>query len=234
MMHHRPPPRAHHACSDHRPQERNNDTRTARGPDTEMACGNSPREWLPGRVYYGRKIPPIPVYICQEINPMSMADELEKLNRLKENGILSEQEYQRSKESLLAQNMTTGEKSRQTVGNISIDTNQWGMFIHLSQFLGYFVPVAGWVVPIVLWQIRKQESPCIDQHGCNVTNWIISELIYYIVSLVLCLVLIGWLLLIPLLVVSIVFPIIGAVKANNGDVWEYPLTIRFLRCSPMK
>jgi uncharacterized Tic20 family protein len=85
------------------------------------------------------------------------------------------------------------------------------------------------VVPIVLWQVKKNESEIIDQHGKNVTNWILSELIYGIVFFILCFLLIGIPLLIALGAVGIIFPIIGAVKAYNGEVWSYPLTIKFFK-----
>jgi uncharacterized Tic20 family protein len=62
-----------------------------------------------------------------------------------------------------------------------------------------------------------------------VVNWLISSLIYFVVSLVLAIVLIGILGLVALGIMSIVFPIIGGIKANNGELWEYPLTIKFLK-----
>jgi uncharacterized Tic20 family protein len=62
-----------------------------------------------------------------------------------------------------------------------------------------------------------------------VVNWLISSLIYFVVSLVLTIVLIGILGLVALGIMSIVFPIIGGIKANNGELWEYPLTIKFLK-----
>ena len=83
------------------------------------------------------------------------------------------------------------------------------------------------IVPIVLWQVKKNESPAIDQHGRIVVNWIISEFIYGIVFGLLCLILIGIPFVIALAVVGIVFPIMGAVRANDGRVWPYPLSIPF-------
>jgi uncharacterized Tic20 family protein len=62
-----------------------------------------------------------------------------------------------------------------------------------------------------------------------IVNWLISCLIYGAVSLVLCLVLIGFLGFIALFVMGVAFPIIGGIKANNGELWEYPLTIKFLK-----
>lgn len=109
------------------------------------------------------------------------------------------------------------------------DEKQMGMFLHLSQLLGFVIPLAGLAVPIVLWQVKKDEIPALDAHGKMIVNWIISSVIYFFVSLVLCLVLVGFLGLLAVGAMSIVFPIIGGIKANNGELWEYPLTIKFLK-----
>jgi len=85
------------------------------------------------------------------------------------------------------------------------------------------------VIPIVIWQIKKSELPGIDAHGKIVVNWIISEIIYLLVCLLLTLVLIGVPLLIAVGALGILFPIIGAIKANNGQVWRYPFSITVLR-----
>lgn len=109
------------------------------------------------------------------------------------------------------------------------DQKQMGLFLHLSQLLNLILPPAGIVVPIIIWQIKKEEMPALDAHGKMVTNWLISSLIYFAVSFVLMIVLVGILGLIALGIMSVVFPIIGAIKANNGEFWEYPLTIKFLK-----
>jgi hypothetical protein len=105
---------------------------------------------------------------------------------------------------------------------------QWAMFIHLSQFAGFVVPVAGCVAPILLWQLKKDELPGVDVHGKLVVNWMISLIIYVVVSSILCVVLIGIPLVVALGIIAVVFPIVGEIKANNGEVWKYPLTITFL------
>ena len=109
------------------------------------------------------------------------------------------------------------------------EANQWGMFIHFSVFAGFVVPFAGLVLPIVLWQIKKDQFPICDQHGKVVVNWIISAFIYSLICLVLTLILIGALGFIALGLATIVFAVIGGIKANEGIVWEYPLTIKFLK-----
>jgi uncharacterized protein len=158
---------------------------------------------------------------------MSIADDIAKLNDLRQSGALSELEYQEAKDSLLTKNRTFGQRVEGAVREVSSDVNMWGMFIHLAQFCGYVVPIAGMVVPIVLWQIKKDESEIIDRHGRIVANWILTELILGIVCGLLCFIVIGIPLIMALAVVGVVFPIIGAVKANNGEVWHYPYSFVF-------
>ena len=109
------------------------------------------------------------------------------------------------------------------------DERQMGMFLHLSQLANVIFFPIGIVAPILLWQTQKEKIPAVDAHGKMVVNWMISSTIYAVVSLVLCLVLVGFLMLIALAIVGILFPIIGGIKANNGELWQYPLAIRFLK-----
>jgi uncharacterized Tic20 family protein len=109
------------------------------------------------------------------------------------------------------------------------DERQMGLFLHLSQLANLIFFPIGIVAPVLLWQLNKEKMPALDARGKMVVNWMISSTIYAIVSIILVFVLVGILLLIALGVVAIVFPIIGAVKANNGELWEYPLTIKFLK-----
>jgi uncharacterized Tic20 family protein len=158
-----------------------------------------------------------------------MADEIMKLNELQQSGAITEQEYQQAKKAIFAVNQPVGERLKQTVCGIAADPNKWGVIIHLSQICGYVVPIAGLIVPIVLWQIKKNDSELIDRHGRIVVNWVITEAILAIVFVLLCLTLIGIPLLMALAVAGIVFPIMGAVKANNGEAWPYPCSMKFLK-----
>jgi uncharacterized Tic20 family protein len=179
---------------------------------------------------------------------MNMTDELERLHKLHQSGVLNETEFKQAKANLLmgpspsvgAPGYTPppGYVPPHGVRPIPMpldpvrmeqETRQWAFFLHLSSLAGLIVPIAGWVAPIVIWQVRKNDLPGLDPHGKVAVNWMISELIYVIVGAVLCLVLIGIPLLIGLLIIGIVFPIMGAVKANNGEVWRYPLSIEFLK-----
>ena len=103
------------------------------------------------------------------------------------------------------------------------------MFLHLSLLAYFVVPVAGIAAPIVIWQLKKDELPGIDAHGKVAVNWGISALIYAAVCVPLCFILIGIPLAIALGVLMIIFPILGGLKANNGELWRYPLSITFLK-----
>ena len=116
--------------------------------------------------------------------------------------------------------------------NMSLQTpeqKQMGLIMHLSQLANLILFPIGIIVPIVIWQTQKDKMPALDAHGKMVTNFMISMIIYGFITFVLMFVLIGFLLLPVLAILGIVFPIIGAVKANNGELWDYPLTIKFLK-----
>jgi uncharacterized Tic20 family protein len=105
------------------------------------------------------------------------------------------------------------------------------MYVHFSGVL-FGLSGVGFLAPLVLWQLKREELPGIDVHGVNVMNWIISWIIYGIVAFFLIFVVVG-LLILPLLVITaIIFPIIGGVKASSGIIWRYPLAIPFLKPGP--
>lgn len=108
-------------------------------------------------------------------------------------------------------------------------TRQWAMILHLSTLAGFIAVGAGFIAPILIWQIKKTDYPELDAHGKIVANWLISYVIYFAICFVAVSVFIGFILLPILGVLGIVFPIVGAIKANNGEVWKYPLSIPFFR-----
>jgi len=113
---------------------------------------------------------------------------------------------------------------------ITTQAKQWAMFLHLSMLAGFIIPVIGTVVPpIILWQLKKDEMPWIDAHGKNAVNWIISAFIYLVVCIMLSVIFIGILLAGVLFTLGMIFPIVAGIKANNGEVWKYPLAIQFLK-----
>jgi uncharacterized protein len=159
---------------------------------------------------------------------MNVADELEKLQQLHQSGGISDEEFAKAKAKLLT-TPTGGLDSLFGSASGEQQARQWAMFLHLSQLAGFIVPLAGLIVPILIWQMKKADVPGIDEHGKIVANWIISEILYSFLCIPLMFVIIGIPLVIAIGVLGIVFPIIGGIKANSGEVWKYPVSIPFFK-----
>ena len=119
-------------------------------------------------------------------------------------------------------------------GQVSAEVNKeacmWAMFCHLAGLCVFVVPFVGNIVgPLILWQIKKDEYPFVGEQGKEAVNFQISMTIYGLISAVLSFVCIGFFLLAAVGVVDLVFLLIAAVKANNGQHYRYPLTIRFIK-----
>jgi uncharacterized Tic20 family protein len=85
------------------------------------------------------------------------------------------------------------------------------------------------ILPLILWITNKEKVDQMDQHGKNIINFQLSLLIYSIICIPLILLLgLGLLGLIVLAFVAIIFPIINAVKASNGETPTYPLSINII------
>ncbi len=104
--------------------------------------------------------------------------------------------------------------------------SSYASFIHFSQFAGYIIPFLGMILPIILWQ-NKKEDPYVDAHGKIVINWIITQIVYLILGIALTFLGVGILILVILGLISIIFTIIGGIKALNGEIWKYPMSIVF-------
>ncbi len=124
---------------------------------------------------------------------------------------------------------TPKEITPETAANDSKDERMWAMLCHLSTFAGYMVPFGNIIAPLVLWVMKKDEYPLVDDQGKEAINFQISITIYVIMSIVLVFLVIGIPLLIGLLIYEIIATIIAAIKANDGEQYRYPFTIRFIK-----
>ena len=91
--------------------------------------------------------------------------------------------------------------------------------------------LAGVVGSLIIWLIKKDEHPFIDDQGKEATNFGLTLLIGYLIAIVIAVVSCGILFFVPLVpwVLQIIFGIIGTTKANNGEAYRYPLNIRFIK-----
>jgi len=154
-------------------------------------------------------------------------NDLKTLDDLRRAGAISEEEYQKEKEKFFNQ----AENSQTSNSNalFGMAENSYIALMHVSQFAGVIVPGLGFVAPILLWLANRENNVKVDAVGKHIINFMISMFIYYAISGVLCCILIGIPMLIALGITHIVFVIMAAIKANNGVIWKYPLTIDFLK-----
>ena len=104
----------------------------------------------------------------------------------------------------------------------------WAMIAHLAA-LAWFLPFGNVVGPLIVWLIKKNTMPFVADQGKEVLNFNISILIYAFISALLTVIVIGIPLLLIVFLFWLYFTIKGAVSADKGVRFRYPLTIRFLK-----
>jgi uncharacterized protein len=131
------------------------------------------------------------------------------------------------------QNPDSGSSEGSPVGKeANKDARMWAMFCHLAGLcvLLPIAPVIGSIIgPLVIWLIKKEEFPFVDEQGKEALNFQISITIYAVVSALLCFACVGFVLLPAVYLFDLIFLIIASVKTNNGEHYRYPLTIRFVK-----
>ena len=106
----------------------------------------------------------------------------------------------------------------------------WGMVCHLSAFVGLIgVPFGNVLGPLVVWLLKRNDSPYVDAQGKESPNFQISMTLYAIVSVILMFVLIGFVLFPILMVAWLVLVIIASVRASSGELYHYPVTLRLVK-----
>ena len=109
------------------------------------------------------------------------------------------------------------------------DERQWAMFCHLSTLLGYVIPFAHIVAPLILWSMKRDQSALINDQGKEALNFQISLTIYLVIAGALMCALIGFVIFPLLLLFDIIVVIIAATRANHGEFYRYPGTLRFIK-----
>ncbi len=113
--------------------------------------------------------------------------------------------------------------------NLSKEERTWGMLCHLSAFAFFFFPMGHIVGPLVVWLIKKDEMPFVNEQGKESLNFQISITIYSLVAAILIIVLLGIPLLISIGLFGFIMVILASVKANEGISYLYPLNMRIIK-----
>ena len=109
------------------------------------------------------------------------------------------------------------------------ENRQLLVFTHLSQLLDFVTGIGGFIVPLLLWLVKKDEIFDMDRHGKAILNFRISMFLYLLICIPFVLLFgLGLLGFIAIGLFYIIFPIINAVRASNNQQPNYPLSIKFL------
>jgi uncharacterized Tic20 family protein len=103
------------------------------------------------------------------------------------------------------------------------DEKLWATLIHVGGMVSYFF------ASLIGYLIFKDRGPFVRDHARIALNFQISLAIYYAAGLLLTLAFIGYLVLLGVVVVNIVFSILAAMAANRGQAFHYPLSIQFIK-----
>ncbi len=100
---------------------------------------------------------------------------------------------------------------------------------HLSQLVTLVTGFGSLIVPLIIWVTQKEKVFQMDTHGKNIINFQLSLIIYFIICIPLILLFgLGILGFIVLGIIAIIFPVINAIKASNGETPTYPLSFNFI------
>ena len=95
---------------------------------------------------------------------------------------------------------------------------------HLSAILG-----VGLVLPFIVWLVKRRDPDMVAAHAAEALNFHLSLLFYVVCLIPLCVIFVGIPLLIVIGIASVVLAVIAAVRASDGVLYRYPLTIRLVK-----
>lgn len=110
----------------------------------------------------------------------------------------------------------------------SNEEKTWGMLSHVLTLVINYISGFGWAVGLVMYAMKSKESKFIAFHALQAALFQLINILLIAISF--CLV-VTWILIPVFAIMGFVYPIIGAMKANNGELWEYPFVGKFCRKS---
>ena len=89
--------------------------------------------------------------------------------------------------------------------------------------------VAGFIAPLIIWLVKKDESPFVSEHAKESLNFQITMFICYVISFILMIVIIGIIMLAVLGIIHLILVIIATLKASEGKYYKYPINLRIIK-----
>lgn len=126
------------------------------------------------------------------------------------------------------------------------DERSWAMLCHIAVFLAIVIPFGHVVGPLVIWLIKKDQYPLVDDQGKESLNFQLTMTIFSIILLIVFIVgllsfvagdfearipytmLYSGLAFVGLGITNFVFIVIAAVRSYRGEAYRYPISIHFV------
>jgi uncharacterized protein len=109
---------------------------------------------------------------------------------------------------------------------IAVEDRGLASLTHLSGLAGYIIPFGGILVPIIIW-LTKKDSPVISSIAkqaiaLNIVVFLLicASAVLWITVILIPIVILFWL---ALAIAAVALPIVGAIKANQGTYYVYPV-----------
>lgn len=107
---------------------------------------------------------------------------------------------------------------------------KWLLLLHLSPIVGFIIPFANLIVPLILWAYKRDESPLYDEHGRAVVNFHMTVTLAFMAGVALLLVLlqVGILLLILTSAYTLALILLNTRRVMKNESYKYPLSVKLL------
>jgi uncharacterized Tic20 family protein len=103
-----------------------------------------------------------------------------------------------------------------------------GVFMHVLAFAFFVFPLGNIFGPLVLWLLKRKTSMYLDENGKESLNFQISMTLYGIAAGILGIFGVGLPILAVIVLADGILVVVAAVQAHKGDLYRYPLTMRFI------
>ena len=116
-------------------------------------------------------------------------------------------------------------------GYANNDEKTWALVAHVGGAAGMFIGsgILGWVAPLIALVTKGKESPTVRQHAVNALNFQLTWSIVGLIGLLLVCLVIGILGILAAVIMGVVFGVIAGVKANEGQLYNYPAAIKMVK-----
>jgi len=125
---------------------------------------------------------------------------------------------------------SAGGYERSGEGRPSAEERQWAAIAHAAGAVSILITggIAGWLVPLIIWIIKKDEGGFAAEQSKEALNFQITAFLLSLIAVPLLCIGVGFLILFAVPIASVVFSIIGALRTWEGERYDYPINFRLV------